>query len=149
MFEFLTLSAIIFLTCLLGISFHLKRDQKEISLVVAKSIIGGVSGSFFIALSLVVASIFNISPIFASETEAIINTMPSSAYGLGFLGAGLSVGLACIGTGIATGMSASAAIGAVSENPKMLGTSLLFVGLSEGIAIYGLIVAIMILGKLG
>ena len=99
-------------------------------------------------LAVAVASIFNISPVYAADTAAAF-VLSSEAYGLGFLGAGISVGLACIGTGIATGMSASAAIGAVSEDPKMLGTSLLFVGLSEGIAIYGLIIAIMILGRLG
>jgi len=42
----------------------------------------------------------------------------------------------------------SAAMGAVSERPEMAGRALIFVGLAEGIAIYGLIVAIMILGKL-
>jgi V/A-type H+-transporting ATPase subunit K len=42
----------------------------------------------------------------------------------------------------------SAAMGAVSENPELMGRSLVFVGLAEGIAIYGLIVAIMLLGKL-
>lgn len=149
MFAFWTLCAVICTTCLVGLALHLRKEQGSVSVVIAKSLIGGLSGFFFIAFALVVASIFHVAPAFASETTVAVNNIPQSAYGLGFLGAGLSVGLACIGTGIATGMSASAAIGAVSENPKMLGTSLLFVGLSEGIAIYGLIVAIMILGKLG
>jgi len=43
----------------------------------------------------------------------------------------------------------SAAMGAVSENPDLMARSLIFVGLAEGIAIYGLIVAIMLLGKMG
>ena len=41
----------------------------------------------------------------------------------------------------------AAAVGAVAEKPQIAGRTLIFVGLAEGIAIYGLIVAIMILGK--
>jgi len=46
-------------------------------------------------------------------------------------------------------MTGSAALGAISEDQSLLGKSLIFVGLSEGIAIYGLIVSILILGYVG
>lgn len=68
--------------------------------------------------------------------------------GMGFIAAALSTGLATIGTGIAVGSVGSSALGAVSEEPKMLGRSLIYVGLAEGIAIYGLIVSILILGRI-
>ncbi len=68
--------------------------------------------------------------------------------GLGFLAAGLSTGLATIGAGYAVGAVGSSALGAVSENPRILGKTLIFVGLAEGIAIYGLIISIIILGQL-
>ncbi len=68
--------------------------------------------------------------------------------GLGFIAAGISTGLATIGAGYAVGAVGSSALGAVSENPRILGKTLIFVGLAEGIAIYGLIVSIMILGQL-
>lgn len=68
--------------------------------------------------------------------------------GLGYLAAALSTGLATIGTGVAVGSVGSAALGAVSEDPKMLGKTLIYVGLAEGIAIYGLIISIMILSSL-
>jgi V/A-type H+-transporting ATPase subunit K len=67
--------------------------------------------------------------------------------GMKFLGAALSTGLACIGAGYAVGVVGSAALGAVSEDPKILGKTLIFVGLAEGIAIYGLIISIMVLGS--
>jgi len=57
----------------------------------------------------------------------------------------LVVGASCIGAGYAVGKVGSAALGAASERPEMLGRSLIFVGLAEGIAIYGLIIAIMLL----
>jgi V/A-type H+/Na+-transporting ATPase subunit K len=72
----------------------------------------------------------------------------SDGAGLGFLAAGLSTGLATIGAGYAVGSVGSSALGAVSENPKILGKTLIFVGLAEGIAIYGLIISIIILGRL-
>lgn len=65
--------------------------------------------------------------------------------GLRYLAAALSTGLATIGTGIAVAASASAALGAISEDASLLGKTIIFVGLAEGIAIYGLIVSILIL----
>lgn len=63
-----------------------------------------------------------------------------------FISAALAAGLATIGAAIAVGLVGSSAMGAMSERPEMAGRALIFVGLAEGIAIYGLIVAIMILG---
>ncbi|SHE90305.1 ATP synthase subunit C [Alkalibacter saccharofermentans] len=68
--------------------------------------------------------------------------------GLGYLGAALATGLACLGSGVAVGNVGSAALGAISEDEKMLGKTLIYVGLAEGIAIYGLVISIMILGAL-
>ncbi len=75
-------------------------------------------------------------------------TNMDSSSGMGFLAAALSTGLATIGAGYAVGVVGSSALGAVSEDPNILGKTLIFVGLAEGIAIYGLIVSIMILGRL-
>ena len=70
-----------------------------------------------------------------------------SNHDIGLLAAALSTGLACIGAGIAVALVASSAIGAISENPSLLGKTIIFAGLAEGIAIYGLIISIMILNK--
>lgn len=70
------------------------------------------------------------------------------ATGLGYLGAAMVTGLCGIGAGIGVSGSASAAIGAVSEDPAIFGKSMIFVAMAEGIALYGLIITFMILGKL-
>lgn len=70
-----------------------------------------------------------------------------SNHDVGLLAAALATGLACIGAGIAVAMVASSAIGAISEDPSLLGKTIIFAGLAEGIAIYGLIISIMILNK--
>ena len=77
----------------------------------------------------------------AGETTA-------SATGLGYIAAALVTGLSCIGGGIAVASAASAALGAISEDSSILGKSLIFVGLAEGVCLYGLIISFMILGKL-
>ena len=62
--------------------------------------------------------------------------------------AALSTGLSCIGGGVAVSAAASAALGAISEDSSILGKSLIFVGLAEGVCLYGLIISFMIIGKL-
>ncbi len=79
---------------------------------------------------------------FAETTDA---AAAASASGMRYLGAALSTGLACVGAGIAVSSSASAALGAISEDPQIMGKSLIFVALAEGIALYGLIISLLIL----
>ena len=69
------------------------------------------------------------------------------AKGLGFIAAGLSVGGACLGAGLAVA-AAPAAIGAVSENGDNFGRAIIFVALGEGVAIYGLLISILIINAL-
>ena len=80
----------------------------------------------------------------AEETAKAVN----SAAGWGYLAAALSTGMSCLGGGIAVSAAASAALGAISEDGSILGKSLIFVGLAEGVCLYGLIISFMILGKL-
>lgn len=88
--------------------------------------------------------------VFADSVSAAEVTAGTAtlATGLGYLAAALSTGLSCVGAGIAVASSASSALGAISEDQSILGKSLIFVGLSEGIALYGLIISFMIIGKL-
>ena len=61
------------------------------------------------------------------------------------LAAALSTGLAAVRAGIAVGLVGAAAVGAISEKPEIFGRTLIFVGLAEGIAIYGLIISFIVL----
>ena len=67
----------------------------------------------------------------------------------GLVAAALSTALAATGAGYAVARVGSAAIGAVAEKPELFGRALVLVGLAEGIAIYGLIVSILILNRIG
>ena len=72
----------------------------------------------------------------------------SSATKWGYMAAALAVGVSSLGAALAVAVVGSAAMGAMSEKPELAGRALIFLGLAEGIAIYGLIIAVMILGKL-
>lgn len=104
-------------------------------------------GAFSVAVIGMFTFMLMSSPIMAAPAEAAGTVAAGISLGEGFkyLAAALSTGLATIGTGTAVGSVGSSAIGAVSEDPSILGKTLIFVGMAEGIAIYGMIISILIL----
>ena len=106
----------------------------------------GVNAFFYFgAFAVAAIMMFGGAPAEAAEGAAEV---ASNAVGFGYLAAALSTGLSCVGGGIAVASAASAALGAISEDSSALGKSLIFVGLAEGVCLYGLIISFMILGKL-
>lgn len=73
----------------------------------------------------------------------------SLGMGLAFIGAGIPTAVAAIGAGIAVGPVGAAALAAIADKPAAFGRSLVYLGLAEGIAIYGVVVSILILGRIG
>jgi V/A-type H+-transporting ATPase subunit K len=68
--------------------------------------------------------------------------------GMGLVAAALATGLAALGAGHAVAVVGAASVGAMAERPELAARALIFVGLAEGIAIYGLIISVLILGRL-
>ena len=83
------------------------------------------------------------------DNLATVASAAAGADGMAYIGAAAATGLSCIGGGIAVGNAAPAAIGATSEDPKAFGKAIIFVALGEGIALYGMLISIMILSKIG
>lgn len=104
------------------------------------------TNAFFFFGTLILADVIFFGGTVHAATESA--TAIGVGYGVGLLGAALATGLSCVGAGIAVASAASAALGAISEDGSILGKSLIFVALAEGVALYGLIISIMILGKL-
>ena len=112
----------------------------------AKRALGANVISFFALL--VITSVVGIGGSASAAGEVAQTAAASSAglaEGLKYVGAALAVGLSGIGGGIAVSAAAAAALGAISENEKAFGKSLIFVGLAEGVALYGLIIALLLL----
>jgi V/A-type H+-transporting ATPase subunit K len=132
------------------------RHYRRASTTAARALVGGIVG-FNVVLALVVLSlgaIWTLSPSHVmaagmpeeaaqqTQDEALAQAITK---GLSAIGAGLSVGGAAIGAGVAVGGTGAAAVGTIAEKPETLGRSLIFVGLAEGIAIYGLIISFLVL----
>ena len=86
--------------------------------------------------------------VLLGATDALAATGGSTGKsGEALLGAGIAVAGSSIGAGIGVSYTGSAALAAISEKPDMFGRAMVFVGLAEGIAIYGLVIAIMLIGE--
>lgn len=94
------------------------------------------------------ALLFHTPPAFAANPGGAANLADSLVGSWGLIGAALATGLSSLGAGFAVAKVGAAAIGALAEKPELFGRLLIFVGLAEGIAIYGLIVSILILNRL-
>jgi V/A-type H+-transporting ATPase subunit K len=68
--------------------------------------------------------------------------------GLAFIGIGLPTGMATIAAGFAVAPIGASSLAAISEKPEIFGRSLIYLGLAEGIAIYGLVATILLLNKI-
>ena len=104
----------------------------------------------WISLAVLMLARIAVLPLFAAAPAG--NASPPLAPEVmkwGFAAAAAAAGLAAVGAAYAVAVVGAAAMGAVAEKPETAGRALIFVGLAEGIAIYGLIIAIMILGRLG
>ncbi len=99
----------------------------------------GVAGAAALALLLMLAGV--VDPAQAATAAA------SKSSGDAFIGAGIAVAGSTLGAGAAVSYTGSAALAAIAEKPETFGRALVIVGLAEGIAIYGLIVAVIMIGK--
>src|SRR5271157_3894378 len=106
-----------------------------------------------IVIPSVMAALFSVGLVAGAVERMQTNsgTLPDAflgQYGLGLLAAGVAVAGSCLGAGIAISGAASAGAAAIAERPETSIWVLILAGLGEGVAIYGLLIAIIILGKL-
>ena len=88
----------------------------------------------------------------SSGRSLMIASAAAGAAGTGgstgaLIGAGIAVAGSSIGAGIAVAYTGAAALAIMSERPELFGRAMVIVGLAEGIAIYGLVVGIILIGK--
>ena len=95
----------------------------------------GVNAFFFFGAFAIASIMMLAGPANVQAAEAAASSGATIATGMGYLAAALA-------------SAASAALGAISEDSSVLGKSLIFVGLAEGVCLYGLIISFMILGNL-
>ncbi|MGO9321529.1 MAG: ATP synthase subunit C [Solirubrobacteraceae bacterium] len=98
-------------------------------------------------LALGALAVLGLLALGVAEPASAATTASHSGQSGAFIGAGIAVGASTIGAGVAVAYTGSAALAAISEKPEMFGRAMVVVGLAEGIAIYGLIIAVILIGK--
>ncbi len=139
------LPLIIVAAIMLPLFLSLKRSKKNGSANRKRAIIANAASFIGVMALMTVLPLTGAFAETAGAAEAAAASTDGFMQGMKYIGAALSTGLATIGTGIAVGGAAPAAIGAVSENDKAFTKALIFVALGEGVAIYGLLISILIL----
>ncbi len=110
---------------------------------------GGILANFvLVGLSLAGMLLLGLQEALAAEPVVGVVLEISLGKGLALIGIGLPTAMAAIGAGIALGPVGSASLAVIAEKPEMFGRTLIYMGLAEGIAIYGLVMSILMLGKI-
>ena len=104
---------------------------------------------FVLLLGVAASALLLAAPNALAATDAAAAAKPVVDASWVFIGAALATGLSSLGAGFAVARLGTAAVGALAEKPDLFGRLLIFIGLAEGIAIYGLIISILILNRLG
>lgn len=99
------------------------------------------------ALVLLVLVLSGHHPAADAGTLAPAAATTTTANGSALIGAAIAVAGSSLGAAIAVAYTGSAALAAMSERPELFGRAMVIVGLAEGIAIYGLIVAVILIGR--
>jgi V/A-type H+-transporting ATPase subunit K len=92
--------------------------------------------------------LLGVQDVMAQEAAAAPPTEVGVGLGLALIGIGIPTAFAAIGAGIAVGPVGASSLAVISEKPEMFGRSLIYLGLAEGIAIYGVVISIILLGKI-
>ena len=125
----------------------LKRRRKE-----GLKLLVGINAAIMVGALALLATALNAGPAAASgrsvpAAAGVATAATGGAASAAFYAAAIAVATSCIGAALAVAYTGAAALAAMSERPEVFGRAMVVVGLAEGIAIYGLIIAIILVGK--
>ena len=130
----------------MAIIFAPRTMQGKTDAQTARKLVLGLGGfNMLLALAMIILGGVWLATPAAAEASSLAQEPEAGGDPYKSLSAAISVGLGSIGAAYAVGATGSAAIGVIAEKPETFGRVLIFVGLAEGVAIYGLIIAFMVL----
>jgi V/A-type H+-transporting ATPase subunit K len=103
--------------------------------------------ALFVA-ALVGLTILGVQDALAEPVVQAVRGEISVGMGLAIIGVGLPTAIAALAAALALGPVGAAALAVIAEKPELFGRTLIYLGLAEGIAIYGLVMSILLLGKI-
>ncbi|MES9898439.1 MAG: ATP synthase subunit C [Sedimenticola sp.] len=115
------------------------RRQKQAIGINLLLFVGAQAALIFMGIEEVMAA----TPVAAEGAKEI-----SLGMGLAIIGVGIPTAISTIAAGIAVGPIGAASLAVLAEKPEIFGRTLIYLGLAEGIAIYGLVMSILLLDKL-
>jgi V/A-type H+/Na+-transporting ATPase subunit K len=125
-----------------AVGFLRRRGPSVVGIMIAVNI------ALVVASLVVLAIALTTEPASASAVpHAMAAATTQQANGSALIGAAIAVAGSSIGAAFAVAYTGSAALAAMSERPELFGRAMVIVGLAEGIAIYGLIVSVILIGK--
>jgi V/A-type H+-transporting ATPase subunit K len=125
--------------------FALKRRRQAPGQTARRLVLSLGSFNLVLALMMVGLGLAWLSAPHVVQAAGLAQEMGSDPYAS--LAAALAVSVGSISAAYAVSTTGAAAVGAIAEKPEVFGRALIFVGLAEGVAIYGLIIAFMIISR--
>lgn len=133
---------------MIGLGLYAEFNQVPKKINTQNRMKGVVAANLLLFVAAQLGLLFlGIQDVMAAETAAATKEI-SVGMGLAMIGVGIPTAVATIGAGIAVGPVGAASLAVIAEKPEVFGRSLVYLGLAEGIAIYGLVVTILMLGKI-
>lgn len=137
----------VFLIVATGAILLVRRWRKSAFKILAALNVVVMGGSLALLAGALSAAPAAASGGVAPALAAAATDTPAGAGGSALIAAAIAVAGSSIGAAFAVAYTGSAALAAMSERPEIFGRAMVVVGLAEGIAIYGLIIAIILIGK--
>ena len=122
------------------------RRRRHAPIRTTRTLVLGL-GSYNLVLALMMVGLGLVWLFAPGFVQAAGLTQQTSGDPYASIAAAIAVGLGSIGAAYAVSTTGAAAVGAIAEKPEVFGRALIFVGLAEGVAIYGLIIAFIILNR--
>ncbi len=144
----LVISLVVFATLCIGLLLEITPERFRRIDWMKPTLIGNLA---LFVLAVVAIPFFGVQDAIAATaaaTDAVGIKDISIGMGLAIMGAGLPTGFSTIAAGLAVGPIGSASLAALAEKPEMFGRTLVYLGLAEGIAIYGLVMSILLLDRI-
>jgi V/A-type H+/Na+-transporting ATPase subunit K len=137
--SFLVTTPIVLIVAALVVAGLRRAPARGLRRLVAVNVVIGLGALIMVAI------------VLAGDSGAALAAGGSSESGhdaqAALLGAAIAVAGSTIGAAIAVAYTGAAALAAISEKPEMFGRAMVIVGLAEGIAIYGVVIAILLMGR--
>lgn len=145
----LILLPVLFVLGVIAVGFYLDRNPLQPAHArrwTAPTLLGGILGFLLLQIG---ATVLGLQEALASTGEALANgNGVSMAHALAIVGIGIPTAVSTVAAAMAVGPIGAAALATVAEKPELFGRTLVYLGLAEGIAIYGLVLSILLLDKI-